>query len=183
MFKRIRDYWKERQRDENGITPAQWRAVEAWKKTLNHSIEDYHRKFRTAPVGAWSHAEGTFCIVMDEGWQFNPDHTGTRIEYGPFGHERGRMEFIWKEVADFTIACKVTSWPELEAEADETEEADSAEEQVAKWWADWEIIRYDFRTVLVEGAEIIAMSHVSNDGGWQSDFWHSQMPLVYDGKW
>ena len=182
MFKHIRDYWKERQCDENGITPAQWRAVEAWKKTLNHSIKDYRAKFRTAPVGVWRHAEGTFCIVMDERWQFNTDYTGTRIEYGPFGHERERMEFIWKEVADFTIACKVTSWPELEAEADEMEEADSAGEG-AKWWAEWETILYDFQTVLVEGVETIAMSQITNDGGWQAGFWHSQMPLAYAGKW
>ncbi len=117
---------------------------------------------------------------MDERWQFSPDHTGIRTEYGPFGHERGQMLFIWKEVADFTIAC----WPEMEREADKTLDADGDEEEPEESGRnEWEIIRYDFRTVLVEGAEIIAMSRVTQEGEWQSGFWHSMTPLAYSGEW
>lgn len=184
MFKQIRKYWEARLRDNNGLTPAQNRFVKEWLQKPRPGLQDYRRKFRAAPLGTWRHAEGTFSIVMDERWQFSPDHTGIRTEYGPFGHERGQMQFIWKEVADFTIACKVTYWPEMEPEADETLDADGDNAEAEEsGWNEWEIIRYDFRIVLVEGAETIAMSRVTLEGEWQSGFWHSMTPLAYSGEW
>ncbi|MEM8535854.1 MAG: hypothetical protein AAGF95_33820 [Chloroflexota bacterium] len=142
--------------------------VEAHRKT----VDDYRIRFRTAPYGFWGHAVGTFSNVMDERWEFNADYTGKVIELGPFGGERGETLFEWKEVADFTIACKVTEWP---YEADEDAEEMEPEE--------WELIRYDFRMTPTDSGEIIAMYQVFGDETIQKGFWLSAEPLMYRDRW
>lgn len=147
------------------------------------TIEDYRDKFRTAPVGRWSQAVGTFSTVMDELWEFSADHSGRILETGPFGGERGETLFEWKEVGDFTIACRVTQRAhDAEDEDDEGEQDDDVEEEAAvepeHWEEQWETIRYDFAMPPTDGGDTVTMRQVSQSGALLEGFWLSMVPLA-----
>jgi hypothetical protein len=132
------------------------------------SIDEYRQKFITAPIGCWSQAVGTFSSIHDESWNFYPNRTGEIIQHDPFGGERDKTLFEWKEVADFTIACKVIKYPwhsDLEDMAWEDEPAE------------WETICYDFKTRSTDVGEIVAMYEIASDGTKKDRFWESLEPL------
>jgi hypothetical protein len=136
------------------------------------AIDDYRSRFKTSPCGHWSQAAGTFGGVMDEIWEFNPDRTGKIVEIGPFGSTQGETLFEWKEVADFTIACKVIKWS-YEEEEDVTE----AELE------EWETIRYDFKMSPTDCGSLIGMYQLSEDATFLKGFWHSVKPLMNNDNW
>ncbi len=168
MFKWLSNLIQSRKNEEAEQRRILVECAEAHRKT----IDNYRQRFRTAPYGSWSQAVGTFSNVMDERWEFNADHTGKVIELGPFGEAQGETLFEWKEVADFTIACKVTKWPHGDAEDDGAVEPE-----------EWEIIRYDFRMTPTDSGEIIAMYQVFGDEPTQKGFWLSAAPLMYGDTW
>ncbi len=140
-------------------------------------IDDYRNYYRSSPCGCWSQAVGTFGGIMDEIWEFNPDHTGKIVETGPFGDVRSETLFEWKEVADFTIACKVTKWA-FEDDEDQTREIENEEASPEEW----DIIRYNFKMSRTDCGSSIAMYQVSDDGTFLKGFWHSAEPLTSNGK-
>lgn len=168
MFKWLSNFIRSRKSGE----AEQRRILAGFAEVRRKTVDDYRNRFRIAPYGCWSHAIGTFSNVMDERWEFNTDHTGKIIELGPFGGEQGETLFEWKEVADFTIACKVTKWPYEDNENDGEIEPE-----------EWEIIRYDFRITPTDGGEIIAMYQVFGDETLQKGFWLSAEPLMYRDGW
>ena len=137
------------------------------------TIDDYRHRFKISPCGRWSQAVGSFSCVMDEIWEFNPDHTGKIIETEPFGGIKGETLFEWKGVADFTIACKVIKWS-YEADEDDT----VAVEDGAVELEEYNTIRYDFKMSLTDCGESIEMYQVSEDGTLLKGFWHSMEPLM-----
>jgi hypothetical protein len=152
-------------RQHNSTQPIPSRS-ENLQHVRSRSIEEYRHEFITAPIGCWSHAVGTFSCVHDESWNFYPDRTGEIVQFGPFGREGDRTLFEWREVADWTIACRVTKWPEdLAADRDEVD--------------DWTTIRYDFKTVSTDAGEIIGMYQITDNSTNIEGFWHSLEPLVF----
>jgi hypothetical protein len=151
------------------------RSPELEQASLAHfrpqSIEDYRSKFATAPLGCWSQAIGTFGCINDEIWEFRPNRTGSVSRSGYCSGERGELWFEWQEVSAFTIACKVTKWPEdpdRDLERDEDEYPD-----------EWQTICYDFKSVLTDVGESIGMCEIATDGTMNHGFWHSMEPLSY----
>lgn len=129
------------------------------------TLDQYRDRFKHAPLGRWKQAAGTFSVVMDELWEFNPDHTGRIIQTSAFSGE-DEAQFEWKEVADFTIACR-TKWPDEDDQAEA--EADAAP---------WVTVRYDFRIVSTDYGELVAMYQLADDGTIRQGFWYSLSPLI-----
>jgi hypothetical protein len=160
-----------------------------WKK--DPDIEYCYEKFRTAPIGSWSHAVGSFSMVMDEQWEFNADHTGkiTTHTGGPFNSMRGEITFIWREVADYTIQCKIISENYFDDANDEdsVDEIDTENNEVftenettrvnEELHEYWETIRYGFKRVPTDVGELKAMCEIDEEGNFLNRFWISNEPL------
>jgi hypothetical protein len=136
------------------------------------SIDEYRRKFSIAPLGSWHQAVGAFGSICDESWEFKSDRTGKIISQSAFSGDR-ELLFEWREVAELTIACKVTKWPEdlddmEEVPAEELEEPD-----------EWQTIRYDFRAIPTDVGELIGMYEINADGTISEGFWLSTLPLSF----
>lgn len=137
----------------------------------NKTIAAYRERFKTAPVGRWRQAVGTFAAVMDELWEFRPDNTGRIVTTGPFGGTRDETLFAWKEVAPLAVACMVTQWPDEDGSTDDLEmEQDFSDP--------WSIIHYDFEPLSTDSADVVAMRQVTTDGTLLKGFWLSMEPLV-----
>jgi hypothetical protein len=116
---------------------------------------------------------------MDEHWEFFPDHTGKVTETGPFGYPSGAKEFEWKEVADFTIACRITRW----IYDDEDEQDEEIEEEPEEGPEEWQTVRYGFKEVPTDCGDLVALCEVESDGTLVHRFWHSAAPLSYNDEW
>jgi hypothetical protein len=136
------------------------------------SIDEYRHKFLTAPLGYWHQAVGTFGSICDENWEFQFDRTGKVISQSAFSGDR-ELLFEWREVAELTIACKVTKWPE---DLDDTEEVPGEEPEELD---EWQTIRYDFRAIPTDVGELIGMYEVNADGTISEGFWLSIVPLSF----
>jgi hypothetical protein len=143
--------------------------------THRKTVDDHRQRFKTAPHGRWSHAIGTFSNVMDELWEFNPDHTGSITHLGPFRGVHGETAFVWTEVEDFAIACKRTMWWYHHGAGIISMEEDDVEGEA------WETIRYTFRLVPTDCGDVIGMYQVAPNGTLSVGFWQSTVPLMYHG--
>ncbi len=180
MFKWLSNFMQSRKQnsEDEEISEEERKTILEYLKAQRKTIDDYRNRFKTSPFGRWSQAVGTFGGVMDEIWEFNPDYTGKIIETGPFGGIQGETLFEWKEVADFTIACKVTKWS---YEDDEDEAGEVEDEEVEP--EEWNTIRYDFKFSPTDCGELIGMYQVSEDGTFLNGFWHSMEPLTNNDDW
>jgi hypothetical protein len=135
-------------------------------------IDDYRRKFLTAPFGYWHQAVGTFGSICDEVWEFQSDRTGKVLSHSAF---RGNREllFEWREVAELTIACKVTKWSQ---EPDSIEDVLGEEPEEPD---EWQTIRYDFRAIPTDVGELIGMYEITANGTINTGFWLSIEPLSF----
>jgi len=133
-------------------------------KETAQAIAEYREAYRTAPIGSWSQAVGLFCDMMDEHWDFNPDHTGIMIDTGYFRGVRGEMPFIWREVTDYTIACQ-------EVKTGRHDEENEDEDAL------WITIHYDFTMVPTDFGYVVGMYEVNDDGAFCPGFWYSNKPL------
>lgn len=154
---------------------------------LQNTVSAYRARFETSLIGTWTHATGTFEIVHDEVWEFFPDHTGKVTELGPFEGKRDEMLFVWKEVAPFMIACKVTQWweedlsdwlPFLNIPVLVDDEGNEVEEEEV-----WETIFYDFMPRATDTGEVIALYEVDIEGRPTNSFWNSNEQLTFCGGW
>jgi hypothetical protein len=84
--------------------------------------------------------------------------------------------FEWKEVAELTIACRVTKWVEEEDNDEEDSEDLELEPEESE---EWQTIRYDFKTVPTDVGELIGMYEVRGDGTLHQGFWYSLEPLSF----
>ena len=166
------------QNDEEQQISADRNAVLESHTAQRKTIDDYRHRFRTSLCGRWSQAVGTFGCVMDEIWEFNPDGTGKIIETEPFGGIRGETLFEWREVADLTIACKVTKWS---SEDNEDGAGEMEDEEVEP--DEWNTIRYDFKIGVTDCGESIELDRVAADGTFLSGFLHSMKPLINKDDW
>lgn len=141
------------------------------RESHNKTIAAYRERFKTAPVGRWHQAVGTFGVVMDERWEFLPDYTGHITATGPFGGTRNEILFAWKEVAPLTVACMITQWPDEDGSTDDME----AEQDFSEPWI---IIHYDFERMSTDSGDVIAMRQLAADGTLLKGFWLSMEPLV-----
>lgn len=143
-------------------------------RSNRRTADDYRTRFKQAPLGRWSQAAGTFSVVRDEVWQFNPDRTGNIVETSFLGGNKGETQFEWKKIADFTIACRVTRYLYENDEAEAEEETEPSE---------WSEIRYDFDVHSTDSGDVVAMYQVSDSGSPQNGFWWSMVPLVNNDDW
>jgi hypothetical protein len=132
---------------------------------MNRELERYRERFRTAPVGVWSQASGTFATIMNEVWTIRPDHTGT-IELRA-GSGESWIRFEWAEVGDFHIRVRMLDWRD-------TEEADDPPVDEDEPWVD---VRYEFDVKPLGDipARVVQMHEVGREG-----FWTSDSPLMLD---
>jgi hypothetical protein len=157
-----------RQTDSAQLTSS---SSENWEHLRPKSIDEYRQKFMTAPIGCWSQAVGTFSCVNDEIWEFYPDRTGRVIGYRAFSGDRRDLLFEWKEKTAFTIACRVTKWPE----DPDTEDLETDRQELEEW----QIILYDFKTIPTDVGEIIGMYEITSDVTIKEGFWLSLEPLSF----
>jgi hypothetical protein len=115
------------------------------------TIADYEAQFRVAPIGHWTEASGTFSNILNQQWEFKPDYRGKLLEMGIFGDVRSEMVFEWREVAPFTIACKVKYW---------------------------HVLHYRFLPLRTDVGETIVMVQMSDDRTPKTGFWWSLQPLM-----
>jgi hypothetical protein len=133
------------------------------------TIAAYETQFRVSPIGRWTEASGTFSNILNQHWEFNPDHWGKMLEIGIFGDVRSEMEFEWREVAPFTIACKIKCWHNFDELLDDSESEEESE---------WTIVHYGFLSLGTDEGEIIVMVQMSDTGKPLTDFWWSLQPLM-----
>jgi hypothetical protein len=133
------------------------------------TIAAYEAQFRVSPIGLWTQASGTFSNILNQQWQFNPDYQGSMWEIGAFGDVRSEMAFEWREVAPFTIACKVKYWRDLDEPLDDFEPEEDSE---------WVTVHYGFLSLSTDVGEMIAMVQMSCDGTPLTGFWWSLQPLI-----
>lgn len=150
----FRHLWNQNNEDEKNLA-LERKANLNYRMSTCKTIDDYRHRFKSSPIGRSSQNTGTFSSVIDEIWEFKPNRTGKILETGCFGEERSETLFEWKEVADFTIACRVTK---LSYDEDEVEPST------------WVTIRYDFKTTPTDCGDIIAMYQVGDDGTFQDGF-------------
>jgi hypothetical protein len=134
------------------------------------SIDNYRHKFLIAPLGYWHQTVGTFGAICNEEWEFQSDRTGKVIYYSALSGER-EIQFEWQEVAELTIACRVTKWIEETDPEDLGFEREESEE--------WQTIRYDFKIVPTDAGDRIGMYEIRSDGTIDRGFWHSLEPLSF----
>ena len=115
-------------------------------------IEEYRARFRTAPLGTWRTAQGTFDAVSSDSVTFRPDHTGT-IEYRSSFSGEAAVGFEWREKAERVIEVRYA------------EDGTGAEES-------WDEISYDFRALDTDTGGEVALHEVGQDG-----FWDISAPL------
>ena len=164
--------------EEQKISAAEDNAILEHILTHRKTIDDYRHRFRTSPCGRWSQAVGSFGCVMDEIWEFYPDRTGRIIATEPFGGIRGETLFEWQEVADLTIACKVTKWSSEDNQDEAGAVVDEADEP-----EEWNTIRYDFKICPTDCGDSIGLCQVAADGTFLKGFWQSMEPLVNNDNW
>jgi hypothetical protein len=133
------------------------------------TIADYESQFRVAPIGRWTEASGTFSNILNQQWEFKPDYRGKMLEIGIFGDVRSEMAFEWREVAPFTIACKVEYWHDLDEPLDDSEPEEDS---------DWIVLHYGFSPLRIDVGEMIVMVQMSDTGTPQIGFWWSLHPLM-----
>jgi hypothetical protein len=133
------------------------------------SIDEYRQKFGAAPLGSWQQAVGAFGNTCNETWEFQSDRRGKAISHSAFSGDR-ELLFEWRAVAELTIACKVTKWPDEDPDdtEGETEEPD-----------EWQTIRYDFQAIRTDVGELISMCEITADGTIKEGFWLSNVPLSF----
>jgi hypothetical protein len=174
MFKLLFNFLRSRKQRNKGkkLLDTERKEISGNLESFPKTIDDYRNRFKSSPLGRWNQAVGTFSIVMNEIWEFKTDNTGRMTEIGVFGGEQDEILFEWKEIADFTIACKITKWP---YEDNEDEEAGEQSE--------WTTIRYDFKMVSTDCGELIGLYQVCDNGTFQAGFWHSMTPLTNNDNW
>lgn len=132
------------------------------------TVEGFREAFRHAPIGRWSQASGTFGAVMDEIWEFRPDHTGRIIFLGPFGKPEEERRFEWRE-----------SGTERRILLRETDDAPaSADDGQSDRWIE---IDYDFKPMGTDVGKMIVMFQVPKTGMPFQGFFSSEAPLSYLG--
>ena len=146
-------------------------------KELQQTIATYRDKYRTAPIGHWSQAVGTFNVMMDEYWEFNTDHTGKVTYTGPFRAVTSELQFVWREVANLTIACREIHQVWFDREKEDNEEEQEIDEVLPEEEY-WVTIRYDFTRASTDTGDVVSMCEVLEDGTGTETFWLSDSLLM-----
>jgi hypothetical protein len=133
------------------------------------TIAAYEDQFRVSPIGRWTQASGTFSNILNQQWEFNSDYRGEMLEIGIFGEVQSEMTFEWREVAPFTIACKVEYWRDLDEPVDDSEPEEDSE---------WMVLHYAFLPLKTDVGEMIGMIQMNDTGTPQTGFWWSLQPLM-----
>ena len=115
-------------------------------------IEEYRSRFRSAPVGTWETAQGTFDAVQSQVITFHPDQTGTIDDHRSLSGS-GPVRFEWREKEERVIEVR---YSDDESEAEEP----------------WDEIRYDFKIKEGDTGSEVVLYEVGHDG-----FWDSAAPL------
>ncbi|PCC69122.1 hypothetical protein SAMN02745121_05770 [Nannocystis exedens] len=131
-------------------------------------LERYRQRFRSAPVGEWRQALGSFPF-MNQVWTIEPDHTGA-MEWRS-GSGVLRSAFEWQEVGDYHIRVRCLEV----ADGEPTNEAEP-EEREPDPWID---LRYEF-SLGTDGdlPGVVVLLHEVGRAG----FWWSEDPLMLRGE-
>lgn len=130
---------------------------------------DCGERFRTAPVGTWREAHDS--EFVGDIWEFKSDHTG-KVEGTNFlGTISSEVLFEWKEIADFTIAIKLTLW---DGEVLELEEGED----------EWDVVKYGLTSQVIrdQGPKVV-LCELNRSGEMLHSFWIFKGPLVLLGDW
>ncbi|WAS89993.1 hypothetical protein [Nannocystis punicea] len=134
-------------------------------------LELYRQRFRSAPVGVWSHAVGTFAMIMNQVWTIRPDHTG--MVQWLSGSGELRFFFEWQEAGDYLIRVRDREWI-VEADGEPPDAAEPEDDEPEPWID----LRYEF-SLGNHGdfpGEFVLLRSVGSEGFWWSDF-----PLILSG--
>jgi hypothetical protein len=144
------------------------------------TIKEHRKRFRAAPLGVWSTFEAYPCGAAVE---FYENHVGLVHFFWGLGGEE--LAFEWRERSDWVIEIRPfppTDVPDPEHSTEEAPEDD------ANVWGEWELVRYDFKTVPWYGREQVVLFQMhskfksfwglSGDADW---FWQIHGPIYYVG--
>lgn len=126
---------------------------------------DNREKLRTAPIGSWYEAYDS--EIVGDIWEFNSDHTGKVEQTNFLGTVSSEVLFEWKEIADFTIAIKLTLW---DGEVLELEHGED----------EWDVIKYGFKAVVIrnQGPKLV-LYQSGPTGEMLYSFWMFKGPLAW----
>ena len=111
-------------------------------------LEEYRRRFRSAPLGEWATARGTFDSLASETIVFAPDGTGA-LGYDGALPGATRVAFEWRERAPQVIEVRY---------ADDEDSGEDDEE--------WDEVAYDFKLVEHDAGAEVVIYEVGQEGFW-----------------
>lgn len=125
--------------------------------------ESMRKRFADNLVGVWQTASGTFDGLCATTWRFLPD--------GSASEDDGRHvnTYLWRKHSTCAIELCDTTSDDGDDEDHGTQDASPAD--------DWDLVRYDFKTIAHDGGREIVLHQVG-----QESFYMCMAPLRYVGE-